>query len=315
MLPSTRSSNRPWPPPSCMQSTSSLRRCPAHHSLASSPRTLMTTLQLGPSSARGPAHWCGPHPSAPSGKACLAVNEQLRERQPYLGAWAPSSFEQGALCALAAMSSHRGQREYGMRAGSAFTWGWKAGVSPGLPRPQESGAVLAGNSEVRRRFPFVEAPEWWKLAVPKEGLRHVRHGCDLVKFMDSILIAVVVDDEWKNSLWWGSNTGTHAVTLEARITWDCHIAGLQHSRWLPCNACAQWWSSGTRLRHRAQRRSPTRHPSRSDASHLPLTWRLRSQYVSNVCRPIQWRKRLAAAPAGPASLACGVPRALPLPPG
>ena len=40
-------------------------------------------------------------------KACLAVNDQLRERQPYLGAWARSSFEQGALCALAALSSRR----------------------------------------------------------------------------------------------------------------------------------------------------------------------------------------------------------------
>ena len=40
-------------------------------------------------------------------KACLAVNEQLQERKPYLGAWARSSFEQGALCALAAMSSHQ----------------------------------------------------------------------------------------------------------------------------------------------------------------------------------------------------------------
>ena len=41
-------------------------------------------------------------------KACLAVNEQLQERKPYLEAWARSSFEQGALCALAAMSSSHG---------------------------------------------------------------------------------------------------------------------------------------------------------------------------------------------------------------
>ena len=38
-------------------------------------------------------------------KACYSSNQQLRERQPYLGAWARSSFEQGALCARAAMSS------------------------------------------------------------------------------------------------------------------------------------------------------------------------------------------------------------------
>ena len=35
-------------------------------------------------------------------KACCPSNQQLRERQPYLGAWARSSFEQGALCALVA---------------------------------------------------------------------------------------------------------------------------------------------------------------------------------------------------------------------
>ena len=88
-------------------------------------------------------------------------------------------------------------------------------------------AVLAGNSEVSCRFPFVEAPEWWKLAVPKQGLHQVRHGSDLVKLrlMDSILIAIIMDDKWKNSLWWGGNTGAHAVTLKARIAWDCHIAG------------------------------------------------------------------------------------------
>ena len=38
-------------------------------------------------------------------KACYPCNEQLNERKPYLGAWARSSFEQGALCALAAMTS------------------------------------------------------------------------------------------------------------------------------------------------------------------------------------------------------------------
>ena len=85
--------------------------------------------------------------------------------------------------------------------------------------------MLAGNCEVGCRFPFVEAPVWRKLTVPKEGLRQGRHGCDLVKFMDSILIAVVVNDEWKNSLWWGGNTGTNAMALEARVAWDCHIAG------------------------------------------------------------------------------------------
>ena len=38
-------------------------------------------------------------------QACHPVNRALAERKPYLGGWARSSFEQGALCALAAMSS------------------------------------------------------------------------------------------------------------------------------------------------------------------------------------------------------------------
>ena len=101
----------------------------------------------------------------------------------------------------------------------------EGGVCPGLRRPQESGAVLAGNCKVSCRFPFVEAPEWWKFAVPEEGLHQVRHGCDLVKLMKSILVAVVVDDEWKNSQRWGGDTGAHTVTLEARIAWNCHKAG------------------------------------------------------------------------------------------
>ena len=87
-----------------MQSTSSLQRSLAPRSLAFSHKTLTTTLQPGPSSAHGPVPWCGPHLSVPS---CLAVNDQLRERQPYLSTWARSSFEQGALCALAALSSRR----------------------------------------------------------------------------------------------------------------------------------------------------------------------------------------------------------------
>ena len=40
-------------------------------------------------------------------KACLAATDQLKERHSYLGAWARSSFEQGALCALAAISSEK----------------------------------------------------------------------------------------------------------------------------------------------------------------------------------------------------------------
>ena len=38
-------------------------------------------------------------------QACCPINQALAERKPYLGGWARSSFEQGALCAWAAMSS------------------------------------------------------------------------------------------------------------------------------------------------------------------------------------------------------------------
>ena len=95
MRPSTPRSNQPWPQPSCMQSTSSSRRCLARSLAQNSHAYLAAWALLGtwtctlvwptPETARWP-------------KACLAVNEQLQERQPYLGAWARSSFEQGALC-------------------------------------------------------------------------------------------------------------------------------------------------------------------------------------------------------------------------
>ena len=52
--------------------------------------------------------WPTPN-SAKWPQACFPVNPRLTERRPYLGAWARSSFEQGALCALAAMSSSRAQ--------------------------------------------------------------------------------------------------------------------------------------------------------------------------------------------------------------
>ena len=73
---------------------------------------------------------------------------------------------------------------------------------------------------------FMEAPVWRKLPVPKEGLCQVRHGRDLVEFMDGILVTVVVDDERENGLWRGCNAGTDAMALEARVAWDGHITGL-----------------------------------------------------------------------------------------
>ena len=65
---STRSSCKPLPLPSCMQSTSILQRSLAPRSLAFSHKTLTTTLQPGSSSAHGPVPWCGPHLNAPSGQ-------------------------------------------------------------------------------------------------------------------------------------------------------------------------------------------------------------------------------------------------------
>ena len=39
-------------------------------------------------------------------QACRPINQLLAERKPYLGSWARSSFEQGALCALASQGTH-----------------------------------------------------------------------------------------------------------------------------------------------------------------------------------------------------------------
>ena len=54
----------------------------------------------------------------------------------------------------------------------------------------------------------------------KERLRQVRHGSDSVEFVNGILVAVVVDYQWQDGLWWGGDAGTNAMTLEARVTWD-----------------------------------------------------------------------------------------------
>ena len=35
-----------------------------------------------------------------------------------------------------------------------------------------------------------------------------------------------MDYQWQDGLWWGGDTGTNAMTLEARVTWDGYIAGL-----------------------------------------------------------------------------------------
>ena len=75
MLPSTRSNNTALLHAEHVQ-LAALSRTPLAGILA---RTLMATLQLGPSSARGPAHWCGPHRSAPSAQSLSRRHEQLRE--------------------------------------------------------------------------------------------------------------------------------------------------------------------------------------------------------------------------------------------
>ena len=48
--------------------------------------------------------WTKPE-GEPWPEACHPATRQLAQLAPYLGAWARSSFEQGALCALAATSS------------------------------------------------------------------------------------------------------------------------------------------------------------------------------------------------------------------
>ena len=59
----------------------------------------------------------------------------------------------------------------------------------------------------------------------KQRLRQVWHRSDLVKLVDRILVAIVVDDKWKDGLRWGGNTGAHAMALKAGITWYCYVAG------------------------------------------------------------------------------------------
>ena len=72
--------------------------------------------------------------------------------------------------------------------------------------------MLAGNSEAGRRFPFVEAPEWRKLAVPKQRLHQVWHGSDLVKLVDSILVAIVVEGQATHGARHGTES-THRLGL------------------------------------------------------------------------------------------------------
>ena len=87
--------------------------------------------------------------------------------------------------------------------------------------PSACWAVLAGNGKISRRFSFKVAPERWELTVPKQGLRKIRHG-NLVEFVDGILVAIVVDDEWKGGLRRGGNTGAHACLPLA--THHCDLA-------------------------------------------------------------------------------------------
>ena len=70
----------------------------------------------------------------------------------------------------------------------------------------------------------------------KKGLRQVGHGCDLVKLMDRIFIAIVVDDKRKVSLRWGGHTRTNAVALKAGIAWYRYVAGVAtRAQSAPCS--------------------------------------------------------------------------------
>ena len=64
----------------------------------------------------------------------------------------------------------------------------------------------------------------------EEGLRQVGHCSDLVKFMDRVFVAVVVDDKWEDSLRRGGYARANAVALEG---WT----SLQGHRALPVQSC------------------------------------------------------------------------------
>ena len=120
----------------------------------------------------------------------------------------------------------RGLRQDSIRATGALGRGLVTDGSPGLWRPAENWAMLAGDCKIGRGLPFIEAPVLGNFAVPKQRLHQVWHGCDLVKLMDRILIAVVVDDKH------------HAMALETGITWYCNIPGVTRGRRvLPARNC------------------------------------------------------------------------------
>ena len=87
------------------------------------------------------------------------------------------------------MSESSESTAYGLAAGSL------SGMGPESVQGCSDQEIPARCCEVCCRLPFVEAPVWRKLIVPKEGLCQVRHGRDLVEFVDGILGTVVVDDE------------------------------------------------------------------------------------------------------------------------
>ena len=74
----------------------------------------------------------------------------------------------------------------------------------------EGWALLAGDCKVCSSLPFMEAPEWWNCAMPKQGLRQKWHGCDLVKLMDRIFVAIVVDDKGEDRLRGDRRHGTES---------------------------------------------------------------------------------------------------------
>ena len=86
--------------------------------------------------------------------------------------------------------------------------------------------MRASDCEVCSSLPFMETPEWGNIAMPEQRLRQVWHCCDLVKLMDRILIAVVVDDKGEDRLRRGGHTRAHAMALKAGITWYCNVAGM-----------------------------------------------------------------------------------------
>ena len=219
-------------------------------------------------------------------KACLAVNEQLQGRKPYLGAWARSSFEQGALCALAAMSS-RQARYVAIPGDACFQC---HGVGPCLDSPPLAVLPLVihyyGNKDAIHELDRITAMPY----LPQSLFGHGElppYWC-LYEWKAAADFAVACQHRagisWPTQLWTDTgplSLGESAASPHAVLPLAANIrdglppvpqdeppvrlpggdqAASEHPTRPPAGGpsheAAQWRSSGTGLLHRAQWRSP-----------------------------------------------------------